>query len=324
MIDLDLKKNANKYKAILNAIRQYKKIAIFRHIHPDFDALGSAWGLREFLHDNFMDKDIRVLGDNHDELSPRLYPKTSKTPNEWFKEPFLAIVLDTPNKRRIADPRYPLAEFTIKIDHHPFIENIGDIELIDDSMTSVSELLVHMLLSYDMKLGKNAAKYLYTGIVGDTGRFEYNYLLPRTYECAKILVSTGIDLNDIYYRMYLHNQNDLGVIAHILTHYKVTDKGVAYYVLNKKDLDKFKITTSQGKDHVNLFRYVEGVKIWCSIAEDKKEENCFRVSLRSENIDLIKVSNKWRGGGHKFAAGAKLESLAELPDLIKDLDNLIK
>lgn len=316
-------KHAKEYRAILNAIRQYKKIAIFRHIHPDFDSLGSAWGLKEFIHGNFMDKEIKVLGDNHDELTPRLYAKTNTTPNSWFMEPFLAIVLDTPNKRRIADPRYKHAEFIIKIDHHPFIENIGEIELIDTTVTSTAELLVNMLLSYKMKISKNAAKYFYTGLVGDSGRFQYAPTSSHTFLIANELLKTGINLKEIYHDMYLRNQDSLKVIAHLLTHYKVSKHGVAYYVLDKNDLAKFHITTNQGKDHVNLFHFVDGIKIWCAITEDLKEK-CFRVSLRSEDIGINEVASKWRGGGHKNASGAKLLALNELDDFIADLDQLIK
>lgn len=316
-------KNAAKYRAVLNAIRQYKKIAIFRHIHPDFDALGSAFGLKEFIHDNFMDKDIKVLGDNHDSFTPRLYPKSDLSQNSWFQEPFLAIILDTPNKRRVSDPRFYHAELTIKIDHHPFIEDIGDIEIIEPTSSSTAELLTDMLLSFNMEIGKKCAKYLYSGIVGDSGRFEFNTTSSHTFEMAMSLISKGIDLNDIYRNMYLHDENDLQVIAHILTHYKSTKKGVAYYIMNRKDLEKFRITTSQAKDHVNLFHFVDGIKIWCAIAEDVKE-NCFRVSMRSENIDISKVASNYRGGGHKNASGAKLLALNELDDFINDLDKLIK
>lgn len=325
MNDLIIKKqneHAKEYRAILNAIREYKKIAIFRHVHPDFDALGSAWGLKEWISANFMDKEIKVLGDNHDDLTPRLYPKTDTAQNSWFMEPFLAIILDTPNKRRVSDPRFFHAELKIKIDHHPFIEGIGDIELIDNDVTSTAELLVNMLMSFNMSMNKKAAKYLYTGIVGDSGRFEYTPTNSHTFEVADYLYSCGLDLNETYHDMYLRSQNDLTVISHILSHYHLSKHGVAYYILDKNDLAKFHITTNQGKDHVNLFHFVDGIHIWCAITEDLKE-NCFRVSLRSETIDISGVALKWRGGGHKNASGAKLVSLAELDDFINDLDQLL-
>mgnify|MGYP003300176546 CR=1 FL=1 len=97
----------------------------------------------------------------------------------------------------------------------------------------------------------------------------------------------------------------------------------SYFFPFLKDLDKFKITTSQGKDHVNLFHFVDGIKIWCAITEDLKEK-CFRVSIRSEDIDINETASKWRGGGHKNASGAKLFALNELDDFINDLDKLIK
>lgn len=314
-------KHKAEYSEIFSAISRYSKIAIFRHIHPDFDALGAANGLKEFILTNFMDKDVKVLGDNHEELTPRLYPKTDTAHNAWFQEPFLAIVLDTPNKRRIADPRFNHAEYTIKIDHHPFIEEFADIELIDSEVSSASELIASLLFSLDLKINIKCASYLYSGIVGDSGRYEYS-TNPHTFLMAYKLLDLGIDLKDIYHRMYLHNQNDLRVISYILTHYNVSKKGVAYYILTRKELEELKINTNQGKDHVNLFHFVEGIKIWCAITEDLKEK-CFRVSLRSEDVDISEVASNYRGGGHKNASGAKLLSLTELDDFIKDLDSLI-
>ena len=310
------------YSSILDNVRRYQKIAIFRHIHPDFDALGAQHALKEFIHSNFLDKDVRILGDNHDDLTPRLFPKTDTTKNEWFNEPFLAIVLDTPNKRRISDPRFKLAEATIKIDHHPFIEEIGELELIETEISSASELLANMFYALNLKITPTCASYLYIGIVGDSGRFEYN-TRPHTFEITTKLLETGFNLTETYHNMYLHTENDLKVVAYILTHYTRSKKGVAYYLLNRCDLANFKITTNQAKDHVNLFHFIDGIKIWCAITEDQKE-NCYRVSLRSENIKINDVATKWRGGGHPNASGAKLLNLNELDEFIKDLDNLIK
>lgn len=322
-IKLIQSKHAKEYNKILSLIRSYNKIAIFRHIHPDFDALGSAWALKEFIHVNFMDKEVKVLGDNHDELTPRLFSKSDRVKNEWFNEPFLAIILDTPNERRIADPRYKKAEALIKIDHHPFMEKFADVELIDTNLTSVSELLANMLFYFNLDVNKKCARNLYIGLVGDSGRFQFQSTSAHTFEIAEALFNTGIDISEIYHNMYLRKQSDLNVIAYILTHYKVSKHGVAYYILTKKELSELKITTNQGKDFINLFHYVDGIKIWCAITEDMKED-CFRVSLRSEYVSINEVAGKYRGGGHKNASGAKLFSITEIDDFINDLDALIK
>ena len=69
------KKHIKEYRRILSAIKRYNRIAIFRHIMPDFDALGTQLGLATWIKDNFPEKDVKVFGDNHVTFTPRLYPE---------------------------------------------------------------------------------------------------------------------------------------------------------------------------------------------------------------------------------------------------------
>ena len=103
------------YKRVLSAIKRYDRIAIFRHIIPDYDALGSQYGLATWIKDNFPNKDVKVLGDNHVTLTPRLFPPMDELSQDWFKEPFLAIILDVGNTSRIADQRWKKAKFKMLI-----------------------------------------------------------------------------------------------------------------------------------------------------------------------------------------------------------------
>src|SRR5574344_2002173 len=84
----------SKYDHVLKYIKKYNRIAVFRHIRPDYDALGSQMAMASFLKDNFADKDIIYVGDDHVSLTPRCFPKMMDVSDEGFKEPFLAIVLD--------------------------------------------------------------------------------------------------------------------------------------------------------------------------------------------------------------------------------------
>ena len=125
------KKWKKEYSRILSAIKRYDRIAIFRHIMPDFDALGTQLGLATWIKDNFPEKDVKVLGDNHVTFTPRVYPAMDEVNQDWFKEPFLAIIVDVGNVSRIADPRFKKARFKIKIDHHPDVEHWGKISVVD-------------------------------------------------------------------------------------------------------------------------------------------------------------------------------------------------
>ena len=193
------------YKEIFNCIKKYKKIAIFRHIVPDFDALGTQFGLATFIKDNFHDKDVVILGDNHSTFTNRLFPETDKINDSWFDDDFLAIIVDVGDKKRIADPRFEKAKCKIKFDHHPETEKIFDIAITNTSMAAASELVCNFIFSLPSKyvLTKLAASYFYIALVGDSGRFQYGSTSTHTFEIAQKLLEKGINITDIYGKMYL-------------------------------------------------------------------------------------------------------------------------
>ncbi len=310
---------------ILNAIKRYDRIAIFRHEKPDFDALGSQMGLATWIKDNFPNKEVHVLGDNHVVFTPRLYPEMERLPESWFKEPFMAIIVDCANTSRVADPRFKKAKFKIKIDHHPEVEKYGKASIVNTNGAAAAENIVGILLNMkgDYVLSKEAARYFYIGIAGDSGRFQYSSTSEHTFAIAGELLKTGINISKIYQEMYLKQIDDLYVTAYVLGHFKISEHGVAYYVLDKKIQEELKITTERGKENVNLFANIEGVNAWCSVTEDPKD-HCWRISIRSKETPINEVAAKWEGGGHAQASGAKIDNLSQLDDFINDLDVLFK
>ncbi|MCQ2087348.1 MAG: bifunctional oligoribonuclease/PAP phosphatase NrnA [Bacilli bacterium] len=307
---------------IISAIKKYDRIAIFRHIMPDYDALGSQYGLATWIKDNFPNKEVRVLGDNHVTFTPRIFPEMDSLNEDWFATPFLGIILDCANKSRIADPRWKKAKYKIKIDHHPVVENFGKASIVKTNASAAAENIVSILLNAkgNYVLSPEAARYFYIGIVGDSGRFMYSSTSNHTFAIASELIKTGINISKIYQEMYLKQVDDLYVTAYVLNNFKISEHGVAYYVLDKKTQDDLKITTERGKENVNLFSNIEGVNVWCSITEDVKD-HCWRVSIRSKEKAINGVAAKWGGGGHAQASGAKLNNLSELDEFVQDLEN---
>ena len=311
------------YRRILSAIKRYDRIAIFRHIMPDYDALGTQMGLATWIKDNFPEKEVKVFGDNHVTFTPRLFPEMDKENEEWFKQPFLAFILDVSNKSRIADPRWKKAKFKIKIDHHPNVEPFANIEVVNTNACAASENVMNMILTLkgDYKLSVEAASYFYIAIVGDSGRFQYSSTSEHTFVVASKLLSTGIQLSKIYQRMYLKEIDDLKVTAYVLNNFLVSPKGVAYYVLPYDIQQQLKITTERGKENVNLFANIEGINAWCSITEDVKD-SCWRISIRSKEVPINGVATMFEGGGHAQASGAKINTLDDLDRFIGELDKL--
>ena len=321
------KKFKKENSTLLSLIKKHNRIVVFRHIMPDYDALGTQMGLATWIKDNFQNKEVHVVGDNHVTFTPRLFPEMERLNDEWFNNDFLAIIVDVGNKSRIADPRFEKAHDIVKIDHHPKTEDLATVDITDTSTAAASELVVSLLLNCGKKftLSKEAARYFYIALVGDSGRFQYSSTTPLTFAVAAHLLATGIKPNDICNEMYLKQIDDLAVTAYILNNYHISKKGVAYYVLDSKIQEKLKITTERGKENVNLFSNIEGINIWCSITEDPNpKEPCWRISIRSKKITINGVAAMFGGGGHAQASGAKITTLDELPHFIEELDKLVE
>ena len=315
------------YSSIFRAIRHYDKIVLFRHLKPDFDAFGSQMGFYHFLKDNFPEKEIHYVGDDHVTFTPRLFPEMESLNEEWFKGGnFLAIVTDVGSPERIADPRFKHAKRIIKIDHHPCSSEIADENhtVVDLESAAASEMVANLLLHFpNTTLSKEAARDLYIGIVGDSGRFLFGSTSPHTFAVAQELLKTGIDIRSIYLEMYEKSLDSLYSLAYVLSNFKVSPHGVAYYCIDKETQERLHITPILGKEHVNTFSNIEGINAWCSITEDPNPKDyCWRISIRSKKEDISGIAAKWGGGGHAQASGAKIANLDELDAFIGDLDAL--
>ncbi len=318
---LDLKAN---YSYFYRMIKKYERIVIFRHIKPDFDAMGTQMGLYTFIKDNFPNKDVHFVGDNHVTFTGKLFPVTERLNDSYFDEPFLAIICDVGDHERIADPRYTKAKCILKVDHHPCKVEISKHPILDTESAAAAEMMTDILLKFKgTTISKEAASYLYIGIVGDSGRFQYSSTNAHTFACASALIETGISINDIYLKMYEKKISDLKVTAYVLNHFSVSPHGVAYYLLPDAVQKELNITSELGKNNVNLFSNIEGINAWCSITEDPNPKDyCWRISIRSKAKDISGIAQKWEGGGHAQASGCKIKSLDDLDAFVKSLDDL--
>jgi phosphoesterase RecJ-like protein len=317
-----MKIQTKKVNLMLAKIKQYKKIVVFRHESPDFDALGSQYGMIEWLKHNFKNKQIIETGITNSQIGKNLFPKSSLVK---ITSPFLAIVLDTANSGRISGEAYKQADYIIKIDHHPSNDNYGDLNIVHTEASSVGELLYHIFTSKALRkysMDKLAAKYLMIGLIGDTGRLIYPSTTLDTINAFNELAKTGINLQDIYRRMYEKSIEEIPVIKRIYNNLKITKEGLGYFYFLTKDQRDLKIHPDEVTKYLPYLANFKEIKIFASITEDKKKD-MFRVSVRSNDIVINKVAQNFGGGGHIHAAGVKLKTLAETKKLIKALNQLL-
>ena len=319
-------KYKKEYRQILSAIKRYDHIAIFRHTTPDFDALGAQFGMANWIKDNFPEKEVLCLGDHHSTLNPRVFPNMDRVNVNWFSTPFLAIMVDVANTPRIADPRYKKAKYKIRIDHHPQVEDWGNVKVIDTSFVAACEIVANFFLNLKgYTLSKETAEYLYKGIVGDSGGFKYHPTSTHTFIVSAELISRGLDVTAINLNMFRREMNELELRKYVLNNYKLTEHGVAYYVVNYELQQKLNIEPEIGKEALGTFQNVNGIHCWLSCTEDVTDPTWrWRVSIRSNTTPINEVCSHFNGGGHAQASGAKLKRLEELDLLVKELDELFK
>ena len=306
---------------IIEKINAYEEILIYRHVNPDLDAYGSQLGMYAFLKANYPFKNIVLMGQEDEGLNKIFLPEGMPITKPTGKKA-LAIGLDTANRERI-DGDLSLAQEVIKIDHHLVVDQFGDLnyERVDASSCAeiVTLLIGEVLGSYNLSV--QGARALYIGIVGDSNRFLYRNTSRHTFEAASILIDQGIDIEEIYASMYVRKEKDLQVTKYILNHYKNAG-GFAYYYLSDETLKTLGISRNEGSNYVNVLSNVEEFKIWGAITENKEAGN-IRVSLRSRQYPVNEVASRYHGGGHMLAAGATLETIDQLPDLINDVQEVI-
>ena len=151
-------------------------------------------GLKALLTHHFPEKTIKAVGYNEPTLT---WMAEMDTVQDSDYQGALAIICDTANRPRIDDKRYEQADFTIKIDHHPNDDIYGDLSWVDTSSSSASEMIALFAQENQLALSSEAARLLYAGIVGDTGRFLYPSTSARTFRIASQLREIDFDFTII-------------------------------------------------------------------------------------------------------------------------------
>lgn len=305
------------YKEIRNIIKKYNKISIFRHEYADPDALGSQFGLKQLIIDNYPDKEVLVAGANVNSLNGTIFPNMDIVSDE-FIEDSLVIVLDTANILRIDDKRYKNGKKVMKIDHHPIIEQYGDYNYVDTNVCATSFFIMKLALQVNFEVSSAAATYLYTGIIGDTNRFLHDNTNVETFEMAAELVRKGADIQKVYNLMYSRNINDVKLTGYILDNFEMHGENIAYFILEEDDYLAIGVEFEKAKDYVNTLANIENVAIWVS-ATYNSNTDFYHISIRSKNIQINDVAQQFGGGGHKFASGIKVSSLERLEKVLDAL-----
>jgi phosphoesterase RecJ-like protein len=306
-------------KEILEAIETYETIIVHRHVRPDPDAYGSQCGLVEILKASYPEKRVYAVG--KEDPSLHFLRRLDQITDDVY-EGALVIVCDTANAERICDERFSMGDMLIKIDHHPNEDPYGDLLWVDTAASSVSEMIYEFYLfgrELGLKINDEAARLLYAGIVGDTGRFLFPSTTDKTFAYAGELIHYHFSRTELYDKMYELDSNIVKLSGHILQNFELRPSGVASMILSKQLLDEYGAIPSEASLLVGTLGNVKGIKAWVFFIEENDQ---IRVRLRSKGPVINGIAKMYNGGGHPLAAGASIYSWDQVNDVIAEMEKV--
>ena len=306
---------------ILNKIKEYNKIIIFRHFRPDGDAVGSTKGLQRILKLTYPEKTVLLVNNDYADYLTFLGGEDGPISDEEYADA-LGIVCDTATAKRISNQKFSLCREIVKIDHHIPVESYGNYEWVEEERSSCCEMIAHFYdtFSDELKIDTEAATYIYAGMVTDSGRFRFRDVSSETMRLAGVMLKNNIDTDILFANLYLKDFEEFKFESHAHKKMQITKNGVAYLFVTKRMQKKLGITKEQASASVSFMDSIKGSLIWVAFIEGDNE---IRVRLRSRFVKISDLAEQYHGGGHACAAGATVYSKTEMKELIAKADTLL-
>ena len=305
---------------ILDELEKAESIVIFGHKSPDGDCVGSVMGMKYALLDYFPDKKVYALGTHPAYLGRDLDPSDEVTDETIASS--LALLVDLSDLKRVEDQRISLAKKIVCVDHHiPDQDEYGFLVYREVDAPSATYILAKLLFERYGHICSKAAKYLFLGLVTDTGRFQFD-CSSSTLEVASKLIATGIDYKAIYRELYRQNSKDLRYRAFIYSHFQFSGL-VSYCCVRKAEYQALELQQNDASGKVNLLSLLDDHPIWAFFTE--QDDGTIRVELRSDGrYNMQKVAKQFNGGGHIPASGCIISSFDRVPEVLSALNNAEK
>jgi len=298
---------SNDAREIINELRKAPEVALFSHVSPDGDCIGSTLAVAQAL--KKMGRKVTVY--NRDPIPHYLnfLPGVGLFSEEIVQDlPKLTLFIDCADFERAGYPREIfMGTKIINIDHHISNKSFGTLNWIQTDAAASGEIVYALIQELGVEIDVDIATNLYTAIATDTGLFQYSSTTPQTHRLAAELMEKGINLIELHH--YLFNQKPLAqlkLLKHAIDKLELHFKGqLAVMTLSREDFRESGAIDSQSEGLINHARTIEGVEVAVILREIEPEG--VRVGLRSNLwFDVNTVAAKFGGGGHYRAAGCTL------------------
>ena len=292
---------------VVELIENKQNFAITTHIKPDGDGVGSSLGLCWLLRSLGKSAEVVVRGDIP--LAYRSLPGAGDIRDiEMVDKTYDAIfVIECSDLQRPGIVGLD-EQFTVNIDHHATSEHFGTVNWIDSTASAVGEMIYNLVKAIGGRVTREIAECVYMALVTDTGSFHFSNTTERTLKVASELIKAGAkpaEISEAVYNNYPWSRIEL--MRQVMSTVKRDESGkVASLRQTLKMREEAGAVDGDNNGFVNI--PLAARDILACVYMREIGENAYRVSLRSKgDINVAKVAERWGGGGHRNAAGLRIE-----------------
>jgi phosphoesterase RecJ-like protein len=290
--------------AEINAkIASANNILIVAHVRPDGDAIGAMLGLGLALQDS--GKQVQMVLNDGLPASFRHLPGSNQVKKEIQGQPDLFITVDCADFKRTGRQFENYRKPDINIDHHVTNENFGQINLVEPGAVATSAILTDHIPMWGLKITRDVAANLATGIVTDTLGFRTSNTTPTSLRQMALLMETGINMPELYTRALVSRSFSAARYWGAgLSSLKTMD-GMVYATLRLADRKQAGYGGSDDADLINVISAIEDHAVGLIFVEQR---DTVKISWRAlqAGLDVAQIAKHFGGGGHKAAAGADI------------------
>lgn len=290
---------------ICSILNKKNNFYILTHQFPDGDTLGSANALCRALQK--LKKNAKVLCS--DKILKK-YSILSKGIKKQEFEPEYIISVDVADTQLLGEKLFKYSDkIDLSIDHHSSNKEFAKLQYVEADSAATTEIIYAIINLLGVKIDKQIATCIYTGITTDTGCFKYANATPRSYRIAADMLEKGIDAFSINRIMFdTKSRSRLEIERLVLDSMEFFfDSHLAIIYVTREMLKKARANESDIEGLASIPRQIEGVLVGVTLRE--KKDGTFKVSVRTdESINAAKICEKFGGGGHQCAGGCNISS----------------
>jgi phosphoesterase RecJ-like protein len=292
---------------VVELIENKHKFGITTHIKPDGDGVGSSLGLCWLLRSLGKSAEVVVRGEVP--LAYRSLPGADEIRDiEKIDTDYDAVfVIECSDVQRPGIVGLD-EQFTVNIDHHATSEHFGTVNWIDSTASAVGEMIYNLVKAIGGRVTREIAECVYMALVTDTGSFHFSNTTDRTLKVASELIKAGAKpaaISEAVYNNYPWSRIEL--MRQVLGTVRRDESGkVASLRQTLKMREQAGAVDGDNNGFVNI--PLAAREILACVYMREVGENVYRVSLRSKgDINVAKVAERWSGGGHRNAAGLRIQ-----------------